>query len=474
LRYTGPMWRRIGWLTAVAVLSFAVCDCGESPTSPVPGSDGYVAVALFADPLKPSRENPGPFGCADLSACVKCCQGEPTQQCRDWIHSIFLALAPENQRTVAGKVNGLWLPTIDAVRAAARQIPVLKAIGINTLSFGPDVVTRDVEVPTTVGDNAFRFYIKVFEDAGFGVHLVPNSMHWGNNDVSLCALTPLVLAWAQQAEVLGVRFFAMLNEVDGMQDSLQETSAWLQEVLPLVRERYSGFVCAQPTQVGFKSGRLDYSGYDGVSTFFSLMGPDSIRNAREVDVFLREARRVEAEFRSIQYVLFSDVSTYSGGNWAETTLIEAQARAAADGRSEYVDEWEQARAIEGFLETAYPVIDGCFLNNWVGFTFTGRLAQQVVRPVFAASGTIPRAATDPLWATPGLLELIEDATVTEFERERIFDYNTYVAGWAGLCYEPTEADPGPFGCTSVLECMERFRQHPDEYWWISAERCGED
>jgi len=440
----------------------------------LPGDPGYVVLEAYADPLRPSAEQPGPCGAESLEECVACCTGRTSRECLDWIQSIYDALDGRPAFDEDEKLRGVWLPTIDAVRAAAQRIPRLKSVGINAVSFGPDVVTRDVAEPRTVGDRAIRFYVRLFHSAGFAVYLVPNSMHWGNNDVSLHALTSLVLDWAEEAERLGVELYAVLNEVDGMREDVASTSTWLQAVLPQVRERYGGLLGVQPTQAGFKGGRLDVSGYDVVSPFFSLLVPDPFRNDREIDAFLSEAERVRGRYASVRRVLLGDVATFSGGNWAETFLMESQARALAEGRNEYSDAAEQAAAFETFLEEAYPAIDGCFFNLWVGFDFLDRPAEDVVRTHFAPAGTLPERAFDAIWSAPGLFDLIEDAMLTDEERASIFDLGTYVAGWAGLCHEPTVEHPGPFGCTSVPACMEQFRVDPETYWRLAGEACEEE
>jgi hypothetical protein len=143
------------------------------------------------------------------------------------------------------------LLVINSVREAITIIPVLKELGVNTVSFGPDIATRDVETPRAVGTNLTKFYIKIFENAGFNVHLVPNSMHWRNNQARLENLTDIVIEWANISQELDVRFYTVLNEVDGHENNISETNVWLQSILPLIREKYSGIVCVQPTQKGF-------------------------------------------------------------------------------------------------------------------------------------------------------------------------------------------------------------------------------
>jgi len=437
-----------------------------------PGSGNYFQHTIFENPLVITIANPGPCGYQSVVDCIDYCSHNECVECRDWLQSIYLSLDTSNQVDITGSINGIWLPTIDAVRDAVRLIPSLKEDGINTVSFGPDIVTRDVDIPRTVGDNLFRFYIKIFEDAGFNVHLVPNSMHWGNNDVHLSELNDILVNWADEAEKLDIMYYAAFNEVDGMNDTIRDTSTWLQEVLPLIREKYSGIVCVQPTQAGFTSGKLDYSGYDCVCSFFPLMVPDQVRNDSAIEDFTRGAEMVKDEYPSVQYVLFTDVHTFYGGNWAETTIMEFEIAARRSRETIYVTEEEQAEVFETFFAEVYPSIDGCFLNNWTGFRFTGRSAEQVIREHYTDEiELIPQRATDNIWATPGLLELIESVTMDDVERRLIFDLDSYVPCWAGLCHEPQPQNPGPFGCTSIDECMQLFRKNPEEYWTRRIEKC---
>ena len=459
---------------AIGMVMVAVFVGCASVAGELPGDPGYAAMEAYADPLHPSAGRPGPCDAEILEDCIACCNGRSSRECLDWVQSIYFELDERPAFDVSSKLRGIWLPTIDAVREAARCIPQLKSLRINAVSFGPDIVTHGVDEPRTVADRLVRFYVRLFHTAGFRVQLVPNPMHWGHHDASLHTLTSLVVDWAEEAEALGVELYVVLNEVDGMHDTDEATSAWLQDVLPLIRERYTGLVCVQPTQAGFKGGRLDVSGYDVVSPLFSLMVPDPVRNGREIDAFLAEAERVRYRFPSVRYVLLTDVATFSGGNWAETFLMEAQARALAEGRSEYADDAEQAAAFEAFLAEAYPAIDGCFFNLWVGFDFLDRPAAEVVQKHLGASDRLPGHPFDVLWGTLGLLEVLEDAMLTDEERAIIFDLGTYVAGWAGLCHEPTNDRPGPFGCTSVAACMEQFRHEPEAYWRLASEACEED
>ncbi|RKX97308.1 MAG: hypothetical protein DRP55_09115, partial [Spirochaetes bacterium] len=314
-----------------------------------PGFDDYELTYNFNDPLNISENNPGPGGTTNLESCIDyCSESNITCECRDWIQSIYNSFNTNRQKDIR-KINGIWLPTIDTVRDAVRKIPTLKKIGINTVSFGPDIETVHSDKPRTIGDNLFRFYIKLFEDAGFNVHLVPNSMHWRNNNVSLYDLNEILLDWAVEAERLNSEFYVTFNEVDGMQENISETSIWLQKMLPEIKERYSGIVCVQPTQAGFRSMLINYSGFDCVSAFYPLMVPDEERVNKELRDFKEKATNIRVKYPSIKYILFNDVATFSGGNWAETYLMEAQIEAEKEGRSEYSTEEQQAQLFEKYL-----------------------------------------------------------------------------------------------------------------------------
>ena len=434
-----------------------------------PGSDDYNNIYTFVNPLEISEDNPGPGNTTSLESCVEYCSQNLSCECRDWIQSIYLSFDTSNQEEIE-KINGIWLPTICTVRDSVKKIPILKEIGINTVSFGPDIDTRHSDKPTIVGSNLFRFYIKLFEDAGFNVHLVPNPMHWGNNDVSLYDLNEILLEWAEEAESLNTRFYTTFNEVDGMRESISDTSVWLQKVLPEVKERYSGIVCVQPTQLGFESELINYSGFDCVSSFFPLMTPDDERNTRNFNVFKTVANNVKENYTSVKYILFNDVHTFSGGNWAETSLIEAQ----NSGENIYSTEQQQRDILERYLSEVYPCVDGSFFNNCKGFTFIGRQAEQAIKEKYIQNGTIEITEKDYLWNTTGFLELIESATLDENESKLIFDLETYsgeMVGWAGLCHEPSDENPGPFNCTSVEQCMQLFKRNPEEYWAWRVNEC---
>jgi len=439
-----------------------------------PGFDDYELTYNFNDPLNISENNPGPGGTTNLESCIDyCSESNITCECRDWIQSIYNSFNTNRQKDIR-KINGIWLPTIDTVRDAVRKIPTLKKIGINTVSFGPDIETVHSDKPRTIGDNLFRFYIKLFEDAGFNVHLVPNSMHWGNNNVSLYDLNEILLDWAVEAERLNSEFYVTFNEVDGMQENISETSIWLQKMLPEIKERYSGIVCVQPTQAGFRSMLINYSGFDCVSAFYPLMVPDEERVNKELRDFKEKATNIRVKYPSIKYILFNDVATFSGGNWAETYLMEAQIEAEKEGRSEYSTEEQQAQLFEKYLNEMHPFVNGTFFNNCKGFTFIGRAAEQIVEEKYSQYGTLPIYEKDYLWNTTGFLELIENATLDDKEKNLIFDLDKYsgkIAGWAGLCFEPTTENPGPFNCTSVESCMDLFRNSPEKYWRWILENC---
>lgn len=442
----------------------------------LPGSEDYVPSFVFSNPLNISNVNPGPNGCSNLEACVNYCSLTFSVECEDWIHSIYSSLNVSNQVIVNDKFNGVWLPTIDSVRAAVKLIPVLKSSGVNIVSFGPDIVTRDVDSPISVGDNLFKFYVRVFEDSGFNVHLVPNSMHWGNNEGFLEDFNSVVLKWAGISEELNTEFFTVLNEVDGHDTSMQGTSDWLQSIIPLVKNKYSGLVCAQPTQSAFYTGEsliLNYSGYDCITPFFSLLtyGWGEEHFIEDGDLFIEQSKSVLDEFDSVKYVIPTDVAAFRGGNWAEDSIICME----LEHEGIYSNHTQHYNLFDFFFSNVYPSVNGSFLNNWMGFTWTGNPVENVVKDYYTSEVSVLESKwSDDLWNTTGLLELFESVMMTESDKLKIFDLNVYTPGYAGLSYEPCVETPGPFNCVSVEECMEYYRSNPEEYLKQNGRCSNED
>ncbi|MBD3311867.1 hypothetical protein GF352_00170 [archaeon] len=433
----------------------------------LPGSNEYELSNEFTNPLNISQNNQGPNNCTSLEQCIKYCNNTKSTECKDWIHSIHLSLNTSNQANITGKHNGAWLPTIDTIRHAVKLIPSLKQDGVNTVSFGPDIVTRDQDYPITAGDNIFKFYVKVFEDSGFNVNLVPNSMHHGNNEGMIEEFNKVVLDWALIAEELDTKFYTTLNEVEGHDSNLTETSDWLKEMLPLVKEQYSGQVCVQPTARTYYTGdpdrfKLNYSGYDCITTFYSLLdyayGEDRFYSEKEL--LINEINNTLSKYDSIKRVMPTDVAAFHGGNWAEDSIMCDY----VNGVDLYSNESEHCALFEFFFTEVYPYVNGSFLNNYLGFTWTGTSVEEVVKEYYTNEGGVLNDTwSDELWNTTGLLELIEDVMIPEDEELMIFDVYEYTAGWAGLDYEPTTNNPGPFNCTSIKDCMEYLRQYPEEY-----------
>jgi hypothetical protein len=144
------------------------------------------------------------------------------------------------------------------------------------------------------------------------------------------------------------------------------------------------------------------------------------------------------------------------------------------GEDIYSTEQEQRDVLERYLNEVHPYVNGSFFNNYRGFTFTGRLAEQVIKQKYVQDGTIDISEKDTIWNTSGFLELIEKAALDENESNLIFDLDTYsgeAVGWAGLCFQPTDETPGPFDCTSVEGCMELFKENPEGYWAWRVDNC---
>lgn len=439
-----------------------------------PINDSYLPLVNFNDPLNISTINQGPNNCTSLQKCINKCLNYTNYECRDWVHAIFNNFNINNQVNLS-KVNGAWLPIINSVRQAVKLIPQLKNDGVNTLSFGPDIVTKHVEQPVIAGGDLYIFYVKLFEDAGFNINLVPNAMHWGNNNVWLNELNNLVIDWALIAESLNTKFYTLLNEVNGHLNNKSSTSEWIQQALPLVKTKYSGLICVQPTSRGFLDvdqqdlPRLNYSGFDCITSFYpGLSFSHGLDNVYwHINLFTNEVESVRSEFSNLKYVLFTDVATFNGSNWAEDGIIfdHLEGGVLANATS-------QEELITIYLDNVHPIVNGSFINNMPGSMWTGMPVESVIRESYTKySETIPSLWTDELWTTNGLLELIEQVLIKPEEKEQLFDLNTYVPGDAGLCIKPSIENPGPFNCTSISECMNQLKTDPINYWAWKKSNC---
>ena len=239
--------------------------------------------------------------------------------------------------------RGAWASRLDEARSYLLNAYRLRESGVDTILLGVDVVfDRDTGDAVTPGEEVFIFYLQAFRKAGFRVILIPNPMHptldmgegyeWDepNPDVRyhrgyklITKLDSVVLKWAGIAETYHADGIAPSNEPYKLVRDYHDASRWLQEILPGIRELYSGKILAIDTMYSEGQGPglsvpypYDYSGYDLI-----LGGPPSGRKNIEdwedmLQGYLQAGNDYVASCNATGFGLY-EWGGYTGGVWFE-------------------------------------------------------------------------------------------------------------------------------------------------------------
>ncbi len=237
--------------------------------------------------------------------------------------------------------RGAWASRIDEARSYLFNADKLRKAGCDTIMLGIDIVFNpEGGRPESLGDEAFIFYLQALKQAGFRIILVPNPMHpnldmglgyeWESPGADaayhrsyelLKKFDEVVIKWARIAEEYGVDGFAPLNEPGKLVWDFNDASRWLQEILPEIKQVYSGQVIAVDTMYDLGQGLsmpypYDYSGYDLI-----LGGPPAgrkdVANWEEmINVFINEGISLSREFKMDGFGLY-EWGGYTGGVWYE-------------------------------------------------------------------------------------------------------------------------------------------------------------
>jgi len=358
------------------------------------------------------------------------------------------------------KYKGIWTHNIDVMRDMLMNTENLKQIGVNFIAVTVDVEMDDNGNMRAVGGNDAIFYILAYHRCGFKVLLTLDPCHptfvtgfeWelGDNNATvkrgpeiLENFTSLVMDWAEIAENYGVEMFSPLNEPQTFVRNSEEASEWVQEVLPGIRERYSGtIVLITHGGTDFNSFELDSTGYDRVA----LSGCSAWEPLESWRSHMRE--QIENLVAMVERdgcengILLDFGSVYLGESWYEPSEVQA------------FDENMQVQVLQMLFEEGWEKTSGFFLPAGRGWSFIGRLAENVVKNWYGENELIPAKSIDNLWNNSELLKLIEKHLSPE---KRPFYYWT----WSNGVYVDNE-NPGPNGCTTLEECDEYAMTHENE------------
>ncbi len=183
--------------------------------------------------------------------------------------------------------RGAWGSRIDELRGYLINADSLRNAGFDSIMLGVDIVfDPDTGEAKSLGDDVFIFYIQALKKAGFRIVLIPNPMHpnldmgkgyeWEEYDPEAAyhrsyelikKLDSVVLKWAKIAEEYRVEGFVPSNEPYKLVRDYNDASRWLQEILPGIKNVYTGKVFALDTMYDTGQGMsipypYDYSGYD--------------------------------------------------------------------------------------------------------------------------------------------------------------------------------------------------------------------
>jgi hypothetical protein len=339
-----------------------------------------------------------------------------------------------------GFYRGIYLNDMRDARYALANVDMLKSAGADTIllevQYGVNP-SGDIYVP---GEEVYLFYISAFQRSGFRLWLAMGHTAYdfpyrhdshgriplGNQSDLLGMVKPVMLRWAGIAERYSVDTFIPSEEANTMlvtegyggtdlcQPERELLSRWMQEILPGIRSRFSGRV-GFATNDGGPCERLyareewmlegpdfNYTGYDFVARKFPFRSVFETDEAWEemAATSVPDMLHISGRDGTLGLVL------YETGDSVGRPLDEdfAGSLAVRD-----VDEAHQGESYERIFGIARdnPGILGLFFKlseaqphepSWNPF---GRPAEGVLRASFAANGTLPPEALDPLWTSAG-------------------------------------------------------------------------
>lgn len=218
------------------------------------------------------------------------------------LKNTFLSQICPVPKPVPEKLNSIFLPLPDKWPEALMRVDELKAMGINSVHFGPLMNIDEDDHPYSVGDDLVKFYINEFHRTGMHVILTTNpagawneftnneswGIGWGwpnnvierrKNGTFVEEYLQEVYRWAEIAEEYDVAAFIPANEIQMISTNHSYIQKKSSELLPEIRKRYDG-------KIGFNIQGYENSYYEYNLTdydFVILMG----RHARVCDLNTR-------------------------------------------------------------------------------------------------------------------------------------------------------------------------------------------
>ena len=164
------------------------------------------------------------------------------------INNNAVTITPVLAPKVEGKIKGYWSSRAGMISLELDDVEDMLEVGINTVTFSPQLThTREGEVREFPGSESYvKNAINKAHKTGLRVMLETTPMNAGevnpkvtNPELFQQCMTEVAVKYAAIAEEYNVEYFAPIVEpVHHM--SVEEADEWLQELLPKLKEVYSG------------------------------------------------------------------------------------------------------------------------------------------------------------------------------------------------------------------------------------------
>lgn len=291
-------------------------------------------------------------------------------------------------------IKGNWEPSsFHMTKMLDEDLDRIKELGVNTVSVSVEYELNQDGAPSIRDENLLISNIVQAKENGFAVLVAPNFVGPGGHNFKeeginitrenyLKISEEVALKWAAIAEKYQVEFFAPQNEFNGMiggnfaqndEEITQITSWWHKQILPKIKEVYSGRIMVKLSTV---QPGTDVTGYDLVGmTIFHGNDP------------LAEFRKRIAN----QYKTLKEVAEAGGANWLVSEawfayggpFFQQTQNKAGESLDELQDDYFKI-SLDEYLKITEGKPAGYIFIAWImpGMDIKNRPAEKVIKEYF--------------------------------------------------------------------------------------------
>lgn len=233
---------------------------------------------------------------------------------------LYQKITPVPAPMVAEKIKGCW-EIQDINKLVATELDHLKKIGINTITFSPQLdQTKNSDVrESPLAEIITKIAINKLHSAGIRVMLEPSPM--GPEAAPKASdlkkfqdrMKGITLRYAEIAEKYQVEYFSPLSESEHHM-GIEAAEQWMQEILPEVRKRYKGKIMWKKTGADLSLAEskqlrhdINFSGYDYIVLDVFREGTDpTLQEHKEYIQTLIENTKVQAKADGVPQVILGE------------------------------------------------------------------------------------------------------------------------------------------------------------------------